>query len=368
MSPITKIALRRIKKSGGRSLLLAITLLFSMLIISFFVFFTLQTVTNENLEYAGLPFAEFLDLVRMCMIVTVFILFIITFFTVRNCCDLRREENKNVFAVLTSVGATNHQKKKLISTEINVLFLPPIVVGVCSGIFPGVYFGNLFSGNTEISLKNYIIYALVAIVLVAAGLLLVSVSYLLPDVSFKRRSVIQSVKKQNAEASMQSHGYRNSATFKMQDILSRLATKSVEYYGKVYNKIAVSFSNSALYPLLAVILFRKLIGTSIVLDTNPHDGVDTSAATVEAVKEILIFLGIGFLILTCVGILQSIFMTRMQFLARKESARVYLAVGMPEDDIKKMISEEMRSVLLKAVIRFTISSVVISTLFGMLLG
>ena len=50
------------------------------------------------------------------------------------------------------------------------------------------------------------------------------------------------------------------------------------------------------------------------------------------------------------------------------SAALLNKKGVFSSDIKKMISEEMRSVLLKAVIRFTISSVVISTLFGMLLG
>ena len=44
MSPITKIALRRIKKNSRKSIFLTVAVLFSMLMISFFIFFELQTI------------------------------------------------------------------------------------------------------------------------------------------------------------------------------------------------------------------------------------------------------------------------------------------------------------------------------------
>ena len=58
MSPITKIALRRIKKNSRKSIFLTIAVLFSMLMISFFIFFQLQTIAVQNPAYKGLPFTE----------------------------------------------------------------------------------------------------------------------------------------------------------------------------------------------------------------------------------------------------------------------------------------------------------------------
>ena len=368
MSPITKIALRRIKKNSRKSIFLTVAVLFSMLMISFFIFFELQTLAVQNPAYKGLPFTEFMNKVRMSMNVTVVTLVIITFLTVRTYCSMRNEENKEALAVLTSVGATNFQKRKLIATEVAILYLPPTLIGVCLGMIPGVSLGNLFAGVSEISASNYISHVLLALVLVIAGMLLISLCYLLPNISFKRRSVIQSVKKQNTEASEQRHGYRQSNTFRSKSLLKRLAKKSIDYYGTVYNKIALSFASSAMYPLLAILLFWNIGNADIVLDTNPYDGIDTTAAVLAVVDKILVFLGLCFLVLTIVGIMQAVFMARMQFLARKESAHIYLSIGMPETDIKKMILLEMRSVLLKSFVWLLVSGFIVSACFEFFVG
>ena len=368
MSPITKIALRRIKKNSRKSIFLTVAVLFSMLMISFFIFFELQTLAVQNPAYKGLPFTEFMNKVRMSMNVTVVTLVIITFLTVRTYCSMRSEENKEALAVLTSVGATNLQKRKLIAAEIAILYLLPTLMGVCLGMIPGVSLGSLFAGGSEISASSYIIHALLALVLVIAGMLLISLCYLFPNISFKRKSVIQSVKKQNAEASEQRYGYRQSNTFRSQSLLKRLAKKSIEYYKAVYNKIALTFASSAMYPLLAILLFWNIANTDIVLDTNPYDGLDTTAAVLAVIDKIIVFMGLCFLALTCVGIMQAIFMARMQFLARKESAHIYLSIGMPETDIKKMIWLELRSVLLKSFVWILAFGFVVSACFEMFVG
>ena len=281
---------------------------------------------------------------------------------------MRSEENKEALAVLTSVGATNFQKRKLIATEVVILYLPPTLIGVCLGMIPGVSLGNLFAGGSEIVTSSYLSYVLFALVLVIAGMALISLCYLLPNISFKRRSVIQSVKKQNTEASEQRHGYRQSYTFRSQSLLKRLAKKSIDYYGTVYNKIALSFAFSVMYPLLAILLFWNIGNADIVLDANPYDGIDTTAAVIAVVDKILVFLGLCFLVLTFVGIMQAVFMARMQFLARRESAHIYLSIGIPEPDIKKMILLEMRSVLLKSIVWILISGFVVSACFEMFVG
>ncbi len=368
MSPVTKIALRRIKKNRRKSICLSVAVLFSMLLISFFIFFEWQTLMTQDPSYNGLPFTAFLNKVRACMNITVAVLVIITFLTVRTYCAMRNEENKDTLAVLTSVGATDSQKRKLTVAELAILHLPSTVIGVCLGIFPGVWLGSLFSGKAQMAASSYWQYGLLALLIVVAGLLLISLCYWLPTVTVKRRSVIQSVKKQNMRESELRHGYRQSQTFKNQALLKRLANKSMEYYGKVYNKIALTLASSALYPILGVFLFLSIGNEDIVLDTNPYDGIDTAASVLAAVDKILVFLGACFLVLTFVGIVQAFFMARMQALARKESARIYLSVGMPEEDIKKMIRLELRSVCLKAFVWLFFSCLIIKACFEMFAG
>ena len=148
-------------------------------------------------------------------------------------------------------------------------------------------------------------------------------------------------------------------------MLKRLAKKSIDYYGTVYNKIALSFASSVMYPLLAILLFWNIGNADIVLDTNPYDGIDTTAAVLAVVDKILVFLGLCFLVLTFVGIMQAVFMARMQILARKESAHIYLSIGMPETDIQKMIRLEIKSVLFRSFICLIFAGVIVSALFGM---
>ena len=365
MSPITKIALRRIKRNRHKSLFLALAVLFSMLMISFFLFFELQTLAVQDPAHRGLPFAEFMNQVRMSMNVTVVILVVITFLTVRTYCIMQNAANKEALAVLTSVGGTNFQKRKLVATEVVILYFPPTLLGVYLGMFPGVSLGNLFAGGVEIETSQYFSYALFAGALVIVGMLLVSLCYLLPNISFRRRSVIQSVKKQNLEASEQRHRYRQSNTFKGQSLLKRLAKKSIDYYGTVYNKIAFSFASAAMYPLLAILLFWNLGNAEIVLDANPYDGIDTTAEVLAVVDKVLVFLGLCFFVLTLVGILQAALLARMQFLTRQASARVYLSVGMPESDFKKLMRLEIKSVLFRSFIWLIFAGVIVSALFGM---
>ena len=294
MSPITKITIRRIKRNRSKSIILAVAVLVSMLMISFFVFFELQTLQVQNPAYQGLPFTEFMETVRMSMKVTIVTLVVITLQTVRTYCSVRNEENKEALAVLTSVGATNHQKRKLIATEVSILYLPSILLGVCLGMIPGVSLGNLLAGGAEAPDSVYFLNAPLALVLVIAGMLLISLCYLLPSVSFKRRSIIQIVKKQNTEESEQKHGYRQSNTFRRQALLKQLASKSLDYYGKVYRKLASSFASACLYPIVAVLMFGTIAKADIPLDTNPYDGVDTIAAVVAVVDKIFVFLGVCF--------------------------------------------------------------------------
>lgn len=368
MSPITKIALRRIRQNLLKSVFQMIAVGFSMLIISFFAFFELQTLLTQNPDYEQLPFTEFMSRVQQYMNLTIAFLLIITFLTVRIYGRLRYEENSSALAVLTSVGATVSQKRRLIFVELFLLYLPSTLLGVICGSFPGIWMGNYFRGVSGDSEVNGFMYPLLAIILIAAGILLILISVLLPEISLRRRSVIQSVRKQNPTASTERKGYRRSQISQMRSFLKRLANKSAEYHSKTYNRIALSFSLSILYPILAILLFVYIGRAEVVVDTNPFDGVDTAAAVFDAVNHLFLFLGVCFLVLTTVGLFQAAIMVRMQVTERRKATRVYSAIGMEEADIRKMIGFELKSVCLSAVVYFFFGAFIINACLGMIAG
>ena len=347
MTPITKITLRRLRKNRKKSIFLMVAVLFSMLMITFFVFFWLQTVDKSQSIYHGLPFIKFLDRFRLCLGITALLLLAVTLLTVKTHCDLRNRENEQILAVLTSVGATAHQKRRLMLIEAILLYLPPTSIGVCLGILPGIVMGNLFMGKVGMPIHSLLLYPTVAVGLVTVSMLLIMLCCFLPDVHLKRHSVIRSVRKQNTEAGAQTHGYRQSKTFQSQSFTRRLAKKSTDYYAQTYRSIALSLASAAMYPVTAILLFKNTVNVDVTLDVNPYDIIDTAADVYAAVRQIFGLIGVCFIILTCVGIVQAFMMARMQYMARKQSARVYLSIGMPESDIRRMIFSEIASVLLR---------------------
>lgn len=363
MNPVTRIALRRLKRNRRKNLLVAVAITFSMAMIAFFLFFQLQTNLIRNPEIDALPFTKFVGTVGSCMRITVNVLLITTFLTVRLHCSMQRGENSHTRAVLTSIGADGQQKRKLIHIDLLTLYFPPVILGVLLGIIPGIKLGNHFVGVTDGAVTDLTQYVLVVTGIIAAGILLVLLCNFLPEISFKKRSVIGAVKKQNPAASEQRHGYRQSKTFRNQNLLKRLSKKSIDYYSKTYNPIALTFASAAIYPITVLLFFYHIGSTEVVLDTNPYDGIDTASAVLEATDNILLFLGCCFLALTCIGLAQAFLMARIQLAARKKSAHIYLSLGMPESDIKKMMFLEFRSVLIRSFAFLLFGAIIVNFYF-----
>lgn len=363
MTPITKIALRRIQRNWQKSILIAFAITFSMAMIAFFLFFNLQTSLIRNPELHDLPFGKFVGNVSKCMRVTVNVLLITTFLTVRLHCSMQREENAHTRAVLTSIGASGQQKRKLIRIDLLTLYIPPVILGVLLGIIPGIKLGNHFLCISDAAVADLTLYTLTATGIISAGILLILLCNFLPEISFKKRSVIGAVKKQNSAASETRHGYRQSKTFKNQSLLKRLAKKSIDYYSKTYNPIALSFASAAIYPITMLLFFYHIGNTEVVLDSNPYDGIDTASAVLEATDNILLFLGGCFLALTCIGLAQAFLMAKIQLAARKRSAQTYLSIGMPDRDVRKMIFLELRSVLLRSFGYLIFGAIIVNACF-----
>ena len=361
MSPVTRIALRRIKRDLGKSILLMVAIFISMQIISSLLFFEFAILPIQENAYQALPIQMFLGNFRGGINITAVCLILLAILTIRMHCGIRREENRQTLAVLTSIGAVNRQIGKLVWVDIWILYVPPAVLGVIGGMLPCILIGK----GIQTERIQWVQFAGLAVAIIVAGIGLIILCNLFPAIPRKRRSVIGSVKKHNTKASKQTHSYRQSRTYRSQALAKRLAKKSVDYYSKTYNEIAITFASAALYPILAILLFWYVGNANVLFETYRQDEIAVALGDLE---QIFVFLGIGFVVLTAVGILQAYLMARVQFAARKKAAHIYLSIGMPESDIHKMIRSELKSVVLRSVILLIFGTYVLNACFAMVMG
>ena len=368
MSPVTKIAIRRLKANKVKNGILAASMLLSMMLVSFFLAFELQILLYPNPDYESLPFGEFMAKVSLYMILSIIVLVLITLLMIRIHCRIRMEENAQLRGILTSIGATGNDIRKIVNTDVRILYLPAVLLGTMIGIIPGAWMGLTFTGMAEVKNLNLFPLLLLFAAVATTGVFLIILCNYLPEISLKRKSVIQAVKKQNPSASEQTHGYRQSKTFQNQSLLKRLAQKSIDYHGKVYSRIMLLFTSSAIYPLLAVILFWNISKESVVVDANPYDGIDTITPVLEIVGSLLWFLIGSFAILTCVSFIQAMMIARIQISERKKSANVYRLIGMVPEDIDRLIRKELSGVVVRTLVMLLFAVVILNACFGMISG
>ena len=327
ISPVVKIAARRIRRQAGKSVLFLVAIFFSVALASFFVCF-LQGFSFDDLAN-GASFSAFNQQLQQFVGITVIFLAAGAFFTVRDHSSMRRKECADVMAVLTSVGASKRQKRILLRVELYVLCYPSVCVGALAGaLLACLYVGKPFS--------------LVTVLLVfLIGCIFLAVSYLLP--SFTKRSVIQSVKRQNLNADRETHGYRQSRTFRSQSLLKRLADKSVDYYIDTYRRIASALALAAFYPTLALLLFNKIAEVDVFVG---------GGGDFDTFEKILAFLLLAFLVLALLGFAHVFLLMRAHLTNRKIQEKIYLSIGLTVREYKRVCRLEIRGLALRAIAYF----------------
>lgn len=366
MAPVLRIALRRLTRDRRRNILLAIAVLVSIAMLAFLAEFGLLISVSSGSAHNGLPFTSFLNRMRLYTYVAVSVIAVMTLLTIRIHCDTHGTENVRTLAVLTSTGATAWQKGQLIFTEYIVLYIPPLIIGTALGLPSGAAAADRFlraTGVAGASINMFAHVVLPALVILISGALLILACYTVPAIKIRKVPIISAVRSQNTEEAEIQHGYRQSQTFQKQALLKRLARKSVDYYNNTYCKLALSFSLSALYPVLAAVLLWHLGRVEVILDANPYDNVTTTAAVMQAIDSMFLFLGVGCAVLTCVGAAQTLLILHRQYTARRSASRVYRQIGMPEADTEKMIRLEFQSVLLRSFIYLIFGAFIIIMMF-----
>ncbi|MBQ2766956.1 MAG: hypothetical protein IJF49_02645 [Clostridia bacterium] len=371
MSPIRKIALRRIKQAPIKHLLLFAAILVSMMLISMLVFFSAETILRQNLAEKELPLSSFLQTVRLCITVAAGFLVLCSAIMIRIHIGLNRKQNEQLLAVLTSVGASPAQKKAFPFTQLQLIYAPAALCGILPGSLLGVTLGRRFLGTLGALISpapSALLYLGVLLAQVIVGVGITALCCLLPQITFTPRSVISALKRQNPRAAVTSHSYRQSNTFKQKSLLRRLAQKSVDYSAPTYHTISLSFSISAFYPILMLLMMWHLLHVKVVLDANPFDGIETTGAVVSAVSHLFLCLGIFFLLLTLIGLASAWLMVRLQYANRRAAGKTYFSIGMDNADFRRVMRHELQTLILRSAIVLLIGTMIANTAFLMCVG
>lgn len=349
---LRQIAVRRLKKSR-ETVLLSLGMLFSVLLVAFFLFFTMTVKQGTTALAQGLPHIDFVNSAADGMSAAAGLLTVATILSMRTWARLSMDASAQTVAVLNSLGATPAQRRYLLWTELSLQYLPSLLIGTTVGAVGGIWMSRAWiqQGTAENPLTDMsVVYGLLwlAILLVSGGLLVLC--YTLPQIRIKRLtpSTTESLRRRGQSVSAETHSYRQSNTYKRQSLLKRLAGKSVDFYKARYGSLALSLAVSVFYPVLAALLIYHLLDISVILDTNPFDGVNTVEAVIRSVRGLLAMIASGFLLLTAQGVWGGILLIRAQWEQRKLTGRAYLAMGMTERDFKRIMRLEMRSLLLRS--------------------
>lgn len=348
MNLITVIALRRIKRSSRQCMILFFTIVISMALISMLMLigikFGFQFKGDAYLK--DLPFTQFVNNFQNCLEKACVLLIAATAFALYIHFRMRLEDNASTVSVLSSVGATVFQKSRIMMTEMIILYFPASFFGVVLGAIGADYLINIFLSTLSVATtddeKSIVFKTIAALVIVSFAF--VSVCCFLPGINRRNDARIVADKK-----SVDS-GYKKSKTFSEMIFVKRLAHKSTEYYAKYYRRISLSFVMSVIYPAIGILLFIYMSGAGVIVDSNPFDGVDTSQAVLRIVDSLLLFVCVGFLLLTIIAVIQTVSIIKGQIHRRKAAMKVYNSVGMSPSDCRRLMVFELQSVILRSLV------------------
>ena len=185
MSPIIKIAVRRMRGNLKKSVLLLIAILFSTALLSFFAAFEIQIIFADVTAYDSLPFRKFLNGVKLCFGFAFIFVLTNIISALRIYCRIRKGDNDHLLAVLTSIGAKPTQKIEVIIAELLLMYVPAISIGCVIGVAFGTGACREFIGvQGEIVTLESLAVVIFTILFIVLLLLLCN---LLPDISLRKR-------------------------------------------------------------------------------------------------------------------------------------------------------------------------------------
>ena len=349
--------LRARLRQGGKGLWLqGGALLLSMLTLSFFLCLLID-LWSLSLGQSALPYRKFLhDLLSATRAVAILLL-LPSLLSFSLYAGMQRGERTRFYTALLSLGATRQQAASLALREGCLLYLLPAAIGALLGILPARLFFCAFAGRLGAAAGSGALPVLLPLLLLLAALL----AFFFGRVPLPRgrEGLVAALRGHNSEEAAEEHHYRRSYTFRHMPPVKRLAKKSVDYNKRDYRRMALAIASLSLYPILAVFFFLSLSGSQVAV------GAGEALSAVEAAGELLLFVMAAFFLLCLFGVFQLVYMVRLQNARRRQTLRIYAAVGMTEQDARRVLTYEYRTVLLQAFVYVVFATVI---LFALLVG
>lgn len=355
MKILLRITAAKIKRNLKKSIFQSVAVLVSMFVISFFLCFilSLEAFSTANptfgIEAAGGESLQTIDSLKKFFKVIVsgisFIagaVIILSVFSLFIYVRMRKEENRQFYATLASIGATGAQRQTVSVTEALILYAPPIILGSFLGTVPSSAFTRAVTRLFVSEYSGANASPLVAIFLSIIGIL-ITIIFTCAPILKRKKSIIEDIKSHNKKEASEAHNYRKSYTFRHMPIEQRIAKKSVAYYADAYRRITFMFISCVMYPLLAV-LFFIIVSQASVTDYTSGYGIDTAKLIGIFGTNIAIFGALAFLALTAFGAFQTVYIIQAQNKVRKETLNIYKSIGMTENSVKKVLKYEYRTV------------------------
>lgn len=360
-----KIVTSHMRAIRRRAVMQSLAVLLSAFVISFLLLFLvgLAELSAHGAELSVLPFYNFVDELIFSLRLAVIILSLITSVTVFVFCRIDRENELRFRARLSSVGATAWQVRLIRLAESSVLFIIPVILGAILGIAPSIAANQALISSMRLSFSVSV--GAMRIFVTVSSLILVMCLWCLFSALFsfgkKKASGIGKLRGHNEAEAESRHSYRNSYTFRNSPVEKRIAKKGVSYYRSAYARISLMLTATFSYPLIAIAIIGKLLSVRFVADSDPFDSVDTTELTFSVMENIGAFLAASFLLLCIVGVLQCVYLMKMQASVRREGLRVYRSVGLTERGALRVVRGELLSATMHALIAVIFFALVIFT-------
>ena len=339
-----RLARARMSSRKGELLLTS-----SAALVSSFVISALLTVLvnfdalSRTLGAGGLPlvgfYKKYFSYVRGLLIIVA----LLSLISVAINASMRRERSGRFYAAAFSLGATSLQRRYVAFAESVAEYLLPCIIGGGVGAARAYFLCLGLIGDGAV-------FASYVPLLVCFICYLVSAFFARPPRFDRGRSPIEMLREHNTEEVSVTHGWRSSHTFRSLPVERRLAKKSVDYYKKINGRIALMLAGCVMY-FVTAIYFLYLVGSlDVVMDSSPHDGVDTTATVATALySSVGIFL-FALAVLGGITAAQTALLIRAKRRDRERSMSICRSVGMTEKQVSRVLKYETRETALRAVV------------------
>lgn len=328
---IARLARAELRHHRAGSRFLWVAILLASAVLTFFSLSFVVFLTETTAEY--LPERDFFHIIQACLLAIAGIAVGVALYMLFGAFSMHYDRQSAMLGVLDSLGASRAQMCRLLLAEARMLSAWSLPLGLLLGtIFSLLPLPGIKAGAGRELFLLPILYLFVRAAVAAAALL--------PLMRRSGAAAIVQLRQNDNPIFMRRKSYRRSNTFRALSVPAQLGRKNVDHYARRYRAIAVTFACAASVLLIGIILYHYLGAVSVVLDENPYDGVDTTAASTSAVLGVLSLTAVLSLLLSTMAAFHAANVIFGIMRDRRREFAVLQSIGMDRRQIDEMVIGE----------------------------